>query len=151
MKERLTRLPVGIAILWVLLASGCALEAPAFRWPPPPTPPVPLQVRDVIHLLQAGIGEDVVIERIREAGIAARPTAGEIGALRDSGASLQLLATMMSAVLLEPADRPPEPRVELQFYLWQPYPPFPGLVPIPGWLWLEGRGRSVPPPERLEP
>ena len=150
MKRGVRRLSFGIPLLWALLASGCALEAPASGWLATPPPPDPLEVREVIKLLQAGINEDVIIERMREAGITARPTAAEIGALRECGASLHLLATIMSAAFLEPPG-PPEPRIGLQFFLWQPYPPLPGLVPIPGWPWLELRGRSVPRPDRIEP
>jgi len=144
-------LSLGVLLLLALVGVGCAVEAPYFGWPTPAPPAAPLWVRDVVQMLHAGIAEDAIIERVRENKIAARPTGGELNRLAKAGASDHLMVMIMAAALLEPAECPPMPTIEFQFHLWQPYPPLPGLQPIPGWHWLEGRGPALPRPERIEP
>jgi hypothetical protein len=144
-------LSLGIPLTLALFAAGCSFEVPCVGWPALPPPGDPLQVRNVIEMLQAGMDEESILERAREYGISTRPTPNEIRVLREAGASDRLMATLLSAALLEAAECPPMPSIQFQFFLWQPYPPFPGFPPLPGWHWLEGRGQTAPFPERIEP
>ena len=105
----------------------------------------------MIRLLEVGVSEDAIFSGIRTSGIYARPTWGEMNALRTIGATDRLLAWLLAAALLEPTECPPMPTIEFQFYLWQPYPALPGLVPIFGWAWLESPGQPLPRSDVLEP
>jgi hypothetical protein len=127
------------SLLALLLGAGCAIEEPYAAWTTPPAPSPPLSVQDVIKFLKVGISEDAILAKVRRDGIDARPTAAELRALRDAGASDRLIAALLAAASLNPPEVMVPSEAEFQIHYWPPVHPFPGLWPFTDWTLQNGK------------
>lgn len=68
----------------------------------------PLTTLDILHMMQAGLDDDALLDRIAAEGVAARLTAQAENELRENGASERVLAAIESAeVVPRGPDLPP--------------------------------------------
>lgn len=104
----------GMAVLALLV--GCAPAAGGGRIEPglaepPPMPAAlrhtPLTTLDLIHMTEAGLDEDAILDRIAAEGVAARPTPTAVEELRAHGVSERVIAAYDAAPLVpRPLDPP---------------------------------------------
>ena len=125
---------------------GCAVEEPYSGWAPPPSSPV--SVEDVLTLLGVGVPEEAIFTRVRSEGVLSRPSAAEIRALREIGASEGLIAGLLAAAV---PPMPWDPSEDLPNYVWPALHEFLGHPPFLCWTWVGGRPHLVFPPRGIEP
>jgi hypothetical protein len=140
-----------LILLFAAVGTGCAVEVTNAGPPTPHSPSPPYSVRDVFKLLGAGISEEAVRGRVGFYGIEDKPSVAEIQELRCIGAGDHLIAWLMAASILDRPECPPKPTVAFSVFLWEPFPVFPGFLPIRCWYWLEGRWQLVPWDEPVVP
>lgn len=97
-------LPLLLGLVASLLPAGCILEPVSYRTRE--VVPGGLTTEEILKLSKAGISESVLLEKIKSEGVAARPDAGQIDALRKEGVSQPVLEAMLTATV-----RPPEERI----------------------------------------
>jgi len=100
----------------------------------------PLSVADVKALAKAGIGEDVIINQIKNSRTVYHLSTADIIDLRDSGVSDKVINYMINtpSLLGDTSETVPQTTVEVA----QPPPPAPVetvvVAPGPGYVWING-------------
>lgn len=127
-------IPLLLGLAASLLPAGCLFEPVSYRTRE--VVPGGLTTEEILKLSKAGISESVLLEKLKSEGVAARPEAGQIDALRKEGVSQQVLDAMLTVSV-----RPPEERitnyVDAYPYGYYPY----GYYPHGYWSgWYGGYG-----------
>jgi hypothetical protein len=92
--------------------AGC-IYAPARRYPvygeiPPPRPAAhPVSAEDVTKLVRAGVGEEVILARIRAEGVTSRPSAAQVVSMKTDGVGDRIIDAMISAEPASAREAPP--------------------------------------------
>jgi hypothetical protein len=128
MTTRLLALTATIAFL-----SGCAVpyypRGPIRGEEAAQRPAVhPISMEDVSRLAKAGISDDIIIAKIRNDGVTARPTTDQIVALKKEGVSDRVIEAVVSAQVAPSAESHPAAVVRYEaepaYDLWWHYDPW---------------------------
>jgi hypothetical protein len=79
-----------------LILGGCYV-APYPRYRVREVRPPGLTTEEVVKLTKSGLSDDVVVEKIKEAGVTVRPTADQLAALKQEGVSDRVLQALVEA------------------------------------------------------
>lgn len=134
-------------MLAALLAGGCAYERvwgyPEVR-PERPGVAAPLTHDAVLRLVQAGVSDDIILEKIRADGLVARPTAEQIVLLRNRCVSDRVIEAMVAARVPAAEEISAPPRMIYRdtaypgpFWICGPWWPWGGWYPhgTISWRW----------------
>ena len=92
---------------------------------------------DVVAMSQAGLGDDVIIQHLRNHGVASPPTAHDLIVLKQQGVDDAVLRALQNAAqpeaLLPAAPAAPTPVVVEEYYVPRPYPLVVYPRPCPPW------------------
>jgi hypothetical protein len=105
---------------WMCLEAGCVIDAgPYYRVR---TVPGGLSADDVVRMCKSGVSDEVIIEKIKEEGVAAKPTSEQLASLKKDGVSDAVLGAMLAARVV-----PEETSVEYypNYYYGYPYYGYP--------------------------
>jgi len=79
-----------------LTLAGCYIgPAPGYRVRE--VRPPGLTIDEVVKLTKSGLSDDVVLEKIKEAGVATRPTSDQLASLKQEGVSERVLKALVDA------------------------------------------------------
>lgn len=81
----------------------------------------PLSSADIIYMSQSGLGEEVIINQIRQNGVAALPSPNELVSLKNAGVSDRVIQAMQGAVYPGPQRQPSSPVIVEEHYWGAPY------------------------------
>jgi hypothetical protein len=127
--------------LTVLLMAGCATQKPA------PTPPGPT-IAEIQAMVNAHVGDSVIITEIQNSNARYYLTAQQIIALKNAGVSDAVINAMLNTL-----KKPVPPAVEVQYV----YPAYSGYGPWGGWgpyyysRWPRPYQGPQPPPNQPPP
>ena len=123
------RLARGLLALVLLGGTGC-FYGPRVAYVEPQVVPArrPLSREDVRTLVRAGVGDEIILARLRTEGVTARPTAEEVVDLKKDGASDKVIEALLGAPVTTAAPA----RVVHPAY---PGPPYGYPYPYPPWEW----------------
>lgn len=94
----------------------------------------PVSIEDVIKLSKAGIGEEIILSKIRTDGVTAKPTADQVVSMKNEGVSERVIEAMVAAQVPQPVE-PAPPRVvyRYEYAPWRYYDPWWYGWPYPYW------------------
>ena len=81
--------------------SGCVYYGPGSEYAVRPA----VSQEDVRKMVQAGIGDDIIIAKIKSDGMTAKPSADDLVQLKEVGASEEVIEVMVSARVVTPVRR----------------------------------------------
>ncbi len=114
----------GLLTLVLFGATGCYYGPRAYYVEPQVAPArQPVSREDVRTLVRAGVGDEIILARIRTEGVSARPTAEEVVDLKKEGASDKVVEALLGAQVTSAA---PARAV---------YPAYGYPYPYPSWGW----------------
>ncbi len=91
------------------LASGCVFDTgPYYRVR---TIPGGLSTDKIVRMAKSGVSDEVIIEKIKDVGIAAKPTSDQLASLKSEGVSDTVLGALLAARVV-----PQETTVEYAYY-----------------------------------
>ena len=104
---------------------------------------------DVLAMSQAGLGDDVIIQHVRNHGVVSPPTAHDLIALKQQGVGDAVLHALQDATqpaaLLPASPAPPAPVIVEEYYVPRPYPLVVYPRPCPPWHGPPRYGRHSGP------
>ena len=117
----------GLLTLVLLGVTGCTYGPRGYYVEPPVAPArQPVSREDVRTLVQAGVGDEIILARIRTEGVTARPTAEQVVDLKKEGTSDKVVEALLGAQVTSAAPA----RVDYPAYVPYGYP-----YPYPSWDW----------------
>src|SRR6185503_17038206 len=106
MKARIVLLGAGI-----LLAAGCVIDGGPYPYRVRTTRPGGLSSDEIVRMSKSGVSDEVILEKIKEEGVAGKPTSDQIASLKKEGLSDAVLGGMVAARVV-----PDETTVEYAYY-----------------------------------
>jgi len=112
-----------ILLTVALTLSGCYVGPPPGYRVREVRPPG-LTIDEVVRLTKSGISDDVVLQKIKEAGIATRPTSDQLASLKQEGVSDRVLQAMVDAPVTGTEQRVMEYYYPRSYYYYPYYYPY---------------------------
>jgi hypothetical protein len=125
-----------------LLLQGCVLE-PVPRYRIRETRPAGASSEEILKMSKSGLSDDVILLKIKEDGLASKPTADQLKSLKEEGVS----DTVLKAMVRAPVTGPEQRVVEYVYYPRSSYYPYYypyswgypyGYYGWPAWGWHQG-------------
>ena len=122
-----------------LLLAGCYVGPPPGYRVREVRPPG-LTSDEIVKMSKSGVSDDVVIEKIKEAGLAAKPTAEHLKSLKEQGLSDPVLKAMVDAPVTGAEQRVTEYVYYPRRYYYPSYYPYSYYYPYYRWGYPYGYG-----------
>jgi hypothetical protein len=102
-----------------LLVEGCVV-GPVVRYRVREVHPAGLTSEEILKMSKSGVSDNTIVEKIKEVGVATRPSADQVHSLKKEGLSDSILKAMIEA----PVTGPEQKVVEYVYYPHSSYYPY---------------------------
>ena len=121
-----------LSLAVALILGGCYV-GPAPRYRVREVRPPGLTAEELVKMTKSGLSDDVVLEKIKEVGVATKPTSDQLASLKQQGLSDKVLKAIVDAPVTGSEQRVVEYVYYPRSYYYPYYYPYSSYYPYSYW------------------